>query len=168
MFYELIATFVAGLGTAGVALLATRLSGGRLPRWTVPSAAGLAMIAFTIWSESTWASRTIAKLPESIVEVKTIRQSVAWKPWTYIRPEAVRFMAVDTATRRENPKAPGTQLVDLYLFARWTPVVRVPQLIDCTTQSRADVTDAALADPAQADWTPLSSTPALLSALCQG
>ena len=35
MFFELIAVLVAGAGGAGLLLLVSRLSGGRLPRWLV-------------------------------------------------------------------------------------------------------------------------------------
>ena len=48
MFLELIATVFAGLAMAGVVMLVNRTSGGRLPRWTAPVAAGLAMITATV------------------------------------------------------------------------------------------------------------------------
>ena len=43
MFFELVATFAAGISAAGLALIANHLTGGRLPRWFLPLAAGGAM-----------------------------------------------------------------------------------------------------------------------------
>ena len=168
MFFELIATFAAGAGVAGLVLVVNRLTGRRLPGGAVPVAAGLAMLAYAIWSEMTWADRTVATLPEGIELVQTIEEQIVWKPWTYIRPQATRLVAVDRATSRQNPDAPETRLVDLYFHARWQPVSRVPQLINCATFARADVTDAALADPAGvADWITLGQGDPLVRTVCR-
>lgn len=167
MFLELIATFVAGLGAAGIALLLGRLSRGRLPRWSAPVAAGAAMIGVAIWSEMTWASRTAGGMPAGFEVAETVSHTAWWRPWTYVWPQTVRLMAIDTGSVRTNEAAPDTRLVDLYLFARWQPVNRVPQLLRCSEPARADVTDAALAEPLGADWRPLAEDSDLIRLACK-
>ncbi len=167
MFLELIATFAAGLGAAGVVLLLNRVTRGRLPRWAMPVAAGVAMIGTAVSSEMTWASRTADGLPQGVAVAETVTESAWYRPWTYLWPQGTRMMAVDTATVRRNEATPDTRLVDLYLLARWQPTQRVPQLIDCVAKTRADVSDAALADPAAAAWQPLSDENTLLELVCK-
>ena len=158
MFLELIATIAAGAGAAGVALVLNRVSGGRLPRWTAPVAAGLAMIAVAIANESTWGARTANGLPDGLVVIETVETSDWYRPWTYVRPQTVRLVALDTTSLQTKADAPGLRLADLYLFARWRPSARVPQILDCEHGRRADVSAAALADPESANWREASRT----------
>lgn len=167
MFLELIATFVAGLGAAGAVLLINLATGGRLPRWAMPVAAGAAMIGMAVTLEMTWAARTVQGLPEDVAVAQTVSENAWWRPWTYLWPQATRLMAIDTATVRTNDVAPDTRLVDVYLLARWQPTRRLPQLIDCTTGARADVNDAALADPASASWQPVPASSTLVELACK-
>ncbi len=164
MFLELIATFAAGLGAAGVVLLLNMATRGRLPRWAMPVAAGAAMIGVGISNEYGWGGRTAAQLPEGVVVIETVTESDWYRPWSFVVPMTTRLAALDTASTRTNPAAPDLRLADLYLFARWRPAAMIPQLIDCAGASRADVTDAALADPAAADWRPANA--ALIDAAC--
>ncbi|MBK5933047.1 hypothetical protein C8N32_107132 [Rhodovulum imhoffii] len=166
MFLELIATFIAGIAAAGVALLLNMASGRRLPRWLMPVAAGAAMLGYTIWSEYSWAGRTVAALPDGVREIHRVRQKVLWKPWTYAAPQTTAVMAADLAGVAQNPAAPGVSLVDLYFFTRWMPARRVPQLVDCAAGARADVSDAGLSDPAAARWRGLRPDDPLLKAVC--
>ncbi|ARE42112.1 hypothetical protein RGUI_3971 [Rhodovulum sp. P5] len=166
MFLELIATFVAALGAAGLVMGLNMMTGGRLPKWLMPVAAGAAMIAYAVWSEYSWAGRTVAGLPEGVVEVSRVDERIAYKPWTYIVPQTTRLMAADAGGAATRPDAPALRLVNLYLFARWQPARTVPILVDCETAARADATEAALADPAQADWLPLPAGDPLVVAVC--
>ena len=166
MFLELIATFAAGIAAAGCAMIAGRLSGGRLPRWLTPVAAGLAMLAYTVWSEYSWADRTIAALPDGVAVAETVDETIAWKPWTFLAPQTTRLIAVDTAGAMASPDAPQVKLVDLYLFGRWQPTAKRPQLIDCEAAARADVTEAALNDPAAADWVAVGTDDPLIATAC--
>ncbi len=166
MFLELIATFVAALGAAGLILLLNRVTGGRLPRWAAPVAAGAAMIGFAIWSEYSWADRTRAQLPEGTAVFRSFEQSAFWKPWTYIWPQTHALAVVDTATARSRPDAADVLLVDIYLFARWRAPERTPQLVDCAAGARAPVSDAALADPQAAEWQVLGPDAPLIATLC--
>ena len=166
MFFELIATFAAGIAAAGLALVAGHLSGGRLPRWSIPVAAGAAMIAYAVWSEYSWASRTSASLPEGVEVLVSVTESRPWKPWTYVVPQVTRIMALDRAGIQSNPDAPDVKLVDLYFFARWTPPAKRPQLVNCTISARADLTEGALSDPAAAIWREVDDSDPLIAALC--
>jgi hypothetical protein len=167
MFLELIAIFVAGFGAAGIALLVNRLSGGRLPRWVTPLAAGATMLAVAIWSEYSWAQRTAQGLPDGVEVVEVVHDRSWWRPWTRIWPRATRLMALDTDTVRTNDAAPGTRLVDLYLFGRWQPAARRPQLIRCAPPARADVRDATLAAPETASWHPVPAGSDLVRLACE-
>jgi hypothetical protein len=167
MFFELIATFAAGIAAAGLALIAGHLSGGRLPRWFVPVAAGAAMLGYAIWSEYTWAGRTMEGLPEGVEVLTTVEETRFWKPWTYLVPQTTRIMALDRQGVLRNPDADGILLADVYLFARWTPPAKRPQLVDCAAGARADVSSAALADPSQATWRSVDDDDPLMEALCQ-
>lgn len=167
MFFELIATFAAGVGAAGIALILNRLTGRRLPGGIVPVAAGIAMLGYAVWSEMTWADRTTAALPEGIEVVEVIEERIFWKPWTYISPQASRFVAVDRANSRENSQVPGTLMVDLYFHARWQPVARISQLVNCQTSARADVTETAIASPNEVkNWISLGKDDPLILTLC--
>lgn len=167
MFLELIATFAAALGVAGIVLILNRLTGGRLPKWAMPVAAGLTILGFTIWSEYTWARRTIAELPEGAVVVEQVSDSAIYKPWTYLAPQVTRMIVLDIAGMQTNPDTPDIRLIELYFFARWRAPQHVPQLVDCARVARADVADAALADPATADWVDLHSDDPIIRQSCK-
>jgi hypothetical protein len=167
MLFELFATFAAGIAAAGLALMAGHLSGGRLPRWFTPVAAGAAMLGYAVWSEYTWADRTIAGFPDGIEVLTTVEDSRVWKPWTYLVPQTTRIMALDREALQTKADAPGVVLADVYLFARWTPPAKRPQLVDCEAGARADVSSAALADPEAADWKNVGGEDPLMEALCR-
>jgi hypothetical protein len=137
MFLELIAVIFAGFALAGITMLGNKLTGGRLPRWSVPVAAGLGMIAATISSEYSWYSRTAAALPEGVVVAETVENQSFWRPWTMAAPYVDRFAAVDQATVRRHPDQPGQRMIDIYFFGRWSPVQQYTALIDCPGNRRA-------------------------------
>ena len=58
---HLIAVFAMAFAAAGFVLLAYRLRGKKPPRYLIPLAAGLAMIGYALWSDYSWAPRTIAE-----------------------------------------------------------------------------------------------------------
>ena len=166
MFLELIATFAAALGAAGLVLLINKLTGGRLPKWVMPVAAGLTMITYAVWSEYSWANRTQAELPAGMVVVKPIEQQMFWKPWTYIKPQVAALVVLDHAGIKTRPENADIKLADLYVFARWRRTAVVPQFLDCARGMRADVSDAALADPTRAQWRPVEADDKVLEIAC--
>ncbi|MEM8811478.1 MAG: hypothetical protein AAGF59_02590 [Pseudomonadota bacterium] len=141
MFFELIAAVAAGFAGAGIALLLNKVLGGRMPRWTVPVAAGLAMLGTTIASEYAWYERTVAALPEGLEVAATAENRAFYRPWTYVAPFVSRFLAVDVAAMRTNDAVPGQRMVEVYAFGRWSGTQRRVVMIDCTDGRRADLAD---------------------------
>ncbi|MDK3019691.1 hypothetical protein [Pseudodonghicola flavimaris] len=172
MFLELIAVIVAGIAVAGLMLLIRRLSGGRLPGWLVPAAAGAAMIVVTIASEYGWYARTRATLPEGVEVIDEVESRAAYRPWTYLVPMVERFAALDRAGLRQNPARPGVFLVDLYLFARWSAPKWVTVAVDCQGGRQALLTADADFGPdgdiTGAAWQQMDPEDPLAAALCNG
>lgn len=167
MFFELIATVVAGLGAAGMVHLLNIIAGRRLPRWLMPAGAGLAMLCFTIWSEYNWSERTIGTMPEGLEVISQVEKSWWWKPWTYANPQVVRLMTVDVATVQTNPETPDIKLVSMYLYARWNHPTEVIQLIDCANEKWAFATPEAVANPVEGGiWHALGADSDLHGVIC--
>ncbi|MCA8884601.1 MAG: hypothetical protein KDA50_12775 [Rhodobacteraceae bacterium] len=171
MFLELIATFVIGLGAAGVIMLANRLTGRRLPRWFIPAGAGLAMISFTIWSEYAWYNHTASGLPEG-VEIAWVNEDRAmYRPWTYVVPQKNRFVAVDHRTVRTNDALPDQKMVDLFFMGRWAPSRQVRVVLDCAANRRADLMEGVGMDESGAvedsAWVPVDPKDPVLRTACK-
>ncbi|MDU8928188.1 hypothetical protein RXV86_12395 [Alisedimentitalea sp. MJ-SS2] len=172
MFLELIATIFAGFAGAGIVLLLNKLTGGRLPKWAMPVAAGAAMIATTIGNEYGWFPRTKSNLPEDVVIIDTVENQAWYRPWTYARPYVERFVALDEASVKTHDNAPDHKLADIYLFGRWSPVHQIPVLADCAGSRRAALTDgvsfAADGTVKGADWATVPADDAILANICGG
>ena len=164
MFLELIAAFAAAFAAAGVAMLVNVLTGGRLPKWAMPVAAGAALLGFAIWSEYSWYDRTAGALPEGVDVTFANVSTVAWKPWTHAVPYVNRFVALDTLSIRKNEAVPHQRLADIYFYERWAPRVALEMVVDCsedrvaplasaTLSDSGEATDAAWARPAEGDRT---------------
>jgi len=146
MFLELIAAIFAGFAGAGLALVARLASGGRLPRWAIPVAAGAGMFGYAVWSEYTWHGRTVATLPAG-VEVTLVNESRApWRPWTYAVPLVDRFAALDTASLRRNADVPEQRIAEMHFFGRWAPHQRMAVVVDCARGLSAPLPGAAFED----------------------
>ena len=170
MLWELIATVFAGLGAAGIALLLRKISRNSAPRWLIPAFAGAAMLGFQIHSEYSWFDHQRSRLPDGVIVVKTVEQKAAWRPWSYLYPQTLRFIAADVANASANTLNPQLKLVDLYFFERRASARRVPQVVHCQQQAQADFSaslDMPTADsPLSSQWKKLASDDALLLALC--
>lgn len=170
MFFELVATLVAGVGAAGVVMLLNRISGGRLPRWAMPIGAGGAMIVMAIWNEYTWFDRTVATLPEGVEVVSTVESKSFYRPWTYVVPFVQRFAAVDVAAVRRHENAPDMRVTNMVFMARWSQPGQTPVVFDCANNRRAggDV-PFELGDDGTvtaSNWQDLSATDPALQAVC--
>tara|TARA_R110002126_G_scaffold150368_1_gene296568 strand:+ start:19500 stop:20027 length:528 start_codon:yes stop_codon:yes gene_type:complete len=171
MLWELIATIVAGLGAAGIALAIRFISRKKAPRWLIPAFAGLGMLGFQIQSEYSWYQHQSGLLPEGVVVVRTVQQQAVWRPWSYLYPQTLRFIAADIANAAPNQRNNAVWLVDLYFFERRLAAKKVPQVVHCQQQARTDFT-AKLTIPApgealNAAWHKLDNNDPLLLALCQ-
>ncbi len=171
MFLELIATIVAGIAAAGIMMVVTRASGGRLPKWLTPVAAGAAMIAATIANEYGWYSRTAQSLPDDFMIVDTVESKAFYRPWTYVRPFVDRFAALDTQSVRRHEEAPAMRMADMYFFGRWAPVNKLRVLADCAASRRAALTEGVSLHPdgtaSGAAWTPVPLDDPLVSTICK-
>lgn len=171
MFLELIATVVAGVASAGLALILNRILGRRLPRWLTPVAAGLGMLAMTVSNEYTWYDRTAGTLPEGVEVAMTVEERSWLRPWTRLWPYTKRFVAVDVGTARRNDALPEQRLVDLYFFGRWSPVNQAPVLFDCAGARSAVLIDgatfAADGSVANADFSPMPPDDPILTLACE-
>lgn len=170
MLMDLIGAFtVAVAAAAAVMLLRRHLS--FIPRYMAPIAAGFAMLAFTIWSEYSWFSRTKDALPEDVVVTSTHRDTFVYRPWTYLRPYVNRFSAVDLHSLRRNESRPNQVLAEILLITRHRPGVKIPVLVDCSTGRRADIADGMTvrSDGTFEDvqWSDMARDHPLMSALCR-
>lgn len=171
MFWELIATLSAGLGAAGIALLLRALTLKKLPNWIIPVFAGAGMLGFQIYSEYTWFNHQRSLLPQGVEVVRTAEESSAWRPWSYLYPQTMRFIAADVKNAAINQQNRDLVLVDLYFFERRMSARRVPQVIHCQQHARADFTEElvipAHGEKVAAGWHILTADDPLLRSLCQ-
>ena len=172
MLFELIAAVSAGFAAGGLVLLINWATGGALPRFALPAAAGLAMLAFAVWSEYSWFERQRVGLPEGFSILSSHAEPSIFRPWTYVAPFANRFTAVNLGSQRRNPAAPGQILADLYRFQRYMPPSKTPVLVDCPQGRSAPIIgDVGFTEDGRIDgavWHPLPKDAPLYAALCGG
>ncbi|MFV0360181.1 hypothetical protein [Tropicimonas sp.] len=171
MFLELIAAFAAGFLAAGVVLILNRLSGGRLPKWAMPAAAGTAMIVYAMYMEYTWFQRSAAEFPSGVHVVTTHTTSAPWRPWTYLWPIINRFTAIDTATIRSNGAVPGQHMAQIVFMGRWKAPRVLPMVFDCEGNRIAPLADSVVFDESgrvtEAEWTEVGVGDPALSLVCK-
>ena len=95
MLWTLIALLSAALGAAGIALIARKLSGNRLPKWLIPASAGLGLLAYQIGYEYSWYDQQQLKFPAEAVVVAVEDAPQVWRPWTYIFPLTHAYTLLD-------------------------------------------------------------------------
>ena len=170
MLIEYIAAFAAAFVGAGVAMLARHITRGAVPRSAIPVLAGMGMLGFTIWGEYAWYGRTANSLPADVVVVQTHAEPSSFRPWTYVKPFVSRFMAVDRAAVRTNADVPDQKLAEVLLFTHRGPAAKVPVLVDCLGQRRADISDGMTFDAVgavtDATWHDMAGEDPLLAAVC--
>ena len=170
MLWELIATVCAGLAGAGIALFIRKLTLKKVPKWFVPTLAGLGMIGFQIQSEYSWYSHQASLLPSGVVVVKTVEETAPWRPWSFFYPQTTRFIAADINNAAQNKFNQDVYLVDLYFFERRLTAKRVTQVIHCSANARANFTSHLNIPPGNTtsseEWHPLPSNDPLLTAIC--
>lgn len=172
MALELIAAIVAAIAFAGMAALARRLSGNRLPKWITPAAAGLGMIAFTVWSEYDWFGRIEGSLPEGVAIVWKDDTPSPLRPWTFVVPLTTAFTAMDTRKLAPHPDNAALVLAPVYAFARWQGVQDGFMVVDCANRQSALLTETVQIDAAGqltgAEWLAFTENDAIGGAACTG
>ncbi|MCH8538587.1 MAG: hypothetical protein LAT66_12555 [Alkalimonas sp.] len=138
MFWEFIATIFAGMGAAGIALTLRFLSRKKLATWWIPIAAGVGMLSFQIYTEYTWFEHQKTLLPPGVDVVRTAEQTAFWRPWSYVFPQTLRFIAADLKNASHNEHNPDLVRLNLYLFERRMAARKITTVIHCRQQARAD------------------------------
>lgn len=172
MLFEFIAALAAGLALAGIAMGLRWLTRGLLPKWIIPASAGLGMLAFAIWSEYSWFERVTRTQPQATVVWNNEDRSLL-RPWSYLRPVVTRFTAVDHATAQRHERFPDQVMLDVILWARWQPPVRVRVAFDCARNQRSDLmgSGVSIAEDGSitgATWQDLPEDDPALVAACKG
>jgi hypothetical protein len=122
--------------------LSKKFRGHKLPKWVMPTAAGFAMLGYTIYAEYAWFPNIEARLPEGVQIAHRVESKMIYRPWTFAFPLTTRFIALDRA-RREDEFARA----DIVLVARWGRPVQLPVVFNCVTSQRADlIEDASFED----------------------
>lgn len=136
MIWELFATAAAGFGAAGIMMM-IRMFAKRLPKWWVPAAAGLGMLGFQIYSEYSWFDHTRSLLPPSAAVVAEVPKTAFYKPWSYLKPQVLQFVAVDSAKTEIIDKQIPVIQTNLYFFERRMSAHTLPVWINCRTRMLA-------------------------------
>lgn len=167
MLYELIATLSAGFAMAGIALVLRHLTKlllkKQLPKWILPLFAGIGIFSFQIHQEYNWFSQMQSKLQQGTIVVKTVEKTYWYRPWTYAKPQIVRFMAVDIANAEINKINPQLKRVNIYLFERRMSSKIIPQLFDCEKNQMANI-------PTQSEkieWVAMNTDDNLYKVVCK-
>lgn len=170
MLFNLVSTFVVGIGAAGALMLAFRLLRRPLPRWLLPAVAGLAMLSFHLWNEYSWFDRTATALPDHVVVAERYDYRSALQPWTLLKPRVNRFTALDRSSIRRHDGAPGYVMADILLITRLDRTAKVTQIYDCGGIRRTDVIPSATVDergiPVDATWIEFGADDALFTLIC--
>jgi len=170
MLWELLATVFAGLGAAGIALALRAFTRRRLPAWIIPVCAGGAMLGLQIYSEYAWFSHQKSLLPTDVLVARQVKESAPWRPWTYLYPQTVRFIAVKVGEGAVNRVNSELVLADVFLFERRMAARQVPQIFHCGANARANLTDDLdIPEPGASlgnQWTTLEPTDELLLMVC--
>ncbi|RFC63047.1 hypothetical protein DYI37_13990 [Fulvimarina endophytica] len=133
MLFELVAAITLALGIGGLAYGLRRISGGRLPKTVIPVAAALALVAFAIWGDYSWASRTASALPARVVVVDELGESNVWRPWSYLFPVTERLVALDEGSVRPEANDSGLVRADLYFIERRQAARKSTISVDCAS-----------------------------------
>lgn len=172
MGLELLAAIVAAVGVAGFAMILRKITGKLLPKWIVPASAGLGLIGFSIWNEYNWFPRVSGELPEGVEVVWQDVEPQLLRPWTYVAPLTVRFLALDTRSLARHPGNDALVMVEMYAFARWRGVEPGLVVVDCANDRSVRLTAEMKIDDAGVlsggEWVPLAADDATGKRACGG
>ena len=116
MLIKLFIAAGAAFFAAGIAQYARILTRKALPRWIVPAAAGLGILACQVYFEYSWFERTRAQLPEGAVVTEVREQPAFWRPWTFVFPMKMGFSVVD-ASQIQLAETGGERIVRFRLYS---------------------------------------------------
>ncbi|HSH47234.1 MAG TPA: hypothetical protein VK991_01395 [Halomonas sp.] len=114
MIWHLIAVLIVGLSAGGITLLLRKISRNRLPKWTIPLAAGVGMFGYQAYYDYTWYDWKKSQLPDSAIILDEQRNSNFFRPWSYLYP-AVNYLAFIDGDHRDF-RQDGQHLVQYVLY----------------------------------------------------
>ena len=169
MILEFIAALTSGVALMGVLIIVNRLTGRRMGSWVFPAAVGLGMLAYSVWSEYSWASRAI--LPGSpYVEVSRSHNSVWYRPWTYLWPQVNRIIALDRRHERTHPDQPQLVQARVVRMERWIPESAFIAVFDCDAGALAPLIAGVELMPdgtlEGAEWVPMPADDPIVRGAC--
>lgn len=176
MIYEFIATITAGFGMAGIAMIIrhlTKFAGKQAPKWLIPIFAAIGILGFQIHQEYNWQQQQIDRLPEQVKVVKTVEGQAWYRPWSYLKPQVIRFMAAEAGEPLGSDINPTTEDIrrsNIYLFERRISTKIIPQLVNCQQPAITSITTKAPLSAAtfkQLQWQPLAADDEILQVVCQ-
>lgn len=172
MLFDFIAAAAAGFGIAGIAMLLRHLTRGLLPRWIVPLAAGVGMFGYAVWNEYSWFDRVTGAFAEGVEVVVAPTESQFYRPWTYIKPLTLRFVAWDGVNVLRSTEKPGLVQGDAVIVHRWQPTLRVRMGFDCVGGQQVTLVEGATLAPdgtlTNAQWQAAAANDPMQRVACQG
>ncbi|MDZ3836656.1 MAG: hypothetical protein U0S49_04685 [Rhodospirillales bacterium] len=168
MLISLVVTFLLAFFAGAMVWLAYRTFRRKPPPFLIPAVIGATMIAFTTWTDYTWAARTTDALPAGVEVVERIEGGTPWQPWTLLFPRADRMVAIDRAGILKNERFPDHSLVELVLLERFMPARLTRVIIDCRGARQASAGAGALDAAAveAASWAPMRRDGPLFRTVC--
>jgi len=141
-----------------------------MPGSLIPIVLGATVILYGGYSEYTWASRTLDKMPESMEVVQRGASKSMFSPWAYVVPRTDSLSVVDTNNIRRNPEFKAYAMLDLLILQRFNPVLQIRQLVDCQnsrrTDLRKDTTFDAQGLPENVQWQDIVADHRLIEVVC--
>lgn len=159
MLWELIATASCAFAAAGIILM-LRVFWKKQPKWLIPAAAGVGMLAFQIYSEYTWFAHTSSRLPRGAVVVAEIAQPVFYQPWSYLRAPVLQFAVVDKNSQTDQQQ-PQHKITQLYFFERRMSAKTLPIAVDCAQKRYANIINGQIGN-----WDNTAYTAKIVQAVC--
>lgn len=157
MFFEIVIVLCIALAAAGSVMLPLRLLGFKDTKTLGLTAAALAMFGYVIWTQYSWADRSIERLPNTAVVVQQYEYEGVLEPWTAFFPRISRLMVMDKAQILRHPDHPGMALITAELIEQREDTIFVPLMIDCVALRHSPVAPNTEFSPGMEDgmnWIP--------------
>lgn len=169
--FEIISLAAVAFAVWGLVLALFRLVlRRRPPKYVAPLVIGLSLIAFVIWNDYSWQSRTADALPPQAVVVERFTKSVAWQPWTLLVPRVDALVVVDKDRIRLNDKLPGFPMAEIALIRRYAETLTANHLVDCAGLRHTVVGAGTELDerglPRNTTWESLPAGSGITAAVC--